>query len=86
MSDDASQKPIRVLLIEDDPQQAELIRQILMGIPNPRYEVRTAMTLKSGLEKLFWEGADVVLLDLTLPDSKGLETWRETVDRCEGAA
>ena len=68
--------PIKVLLIEDSPGDAGLIANMLdegraKGLA---FELTWAEDLPSGVERLRTAGADVVLLDLGLPGSSGLET------------
>lgn len=67
-------KPLCVLLIEDDPGEACLIRELLRRSTETNYELRHAGNLADGLAFLHIAPADVVLLDLTLPDSSGIET------------
>ena len=67
-------RPIRVLLIEDSPTDARLIRQALASVPEQTVELVWAKQLSIGLGHLGSGGIDVVLLDLTMPDSRGLET------------
>lgn len=67
-------KAIRVLLIEDDLADADLLRELLSGEKNPSFEVALARQLSEGLERLRRGGIDVVLLDMSLPDSMGVET------------
>ena len=66
---------IRVLLVEDNPVQAAVIRGLLREEPSLTFEVIGAETLQRGLEVLADTGADVVLLDLMLPDCESLETF-----------
>ncbi|MEI6634411.1 MAG: GGDEF domain-containing response regulator [Chlamydiota bacterium] len=75
---------IRVLLIEDEPEQAALIGEMLStdgstpaaGYGCDRaYALECAPRLSKGITRLASGGIDVVLLDLSLPDSKGLETY-----------
>ncbi len=66
--------PLTVLLVEDNPDDAELLRETLAEGPGERVTLRTAETLREGLEELERAPADVLLLDLSLPDSDGLET------------
>jgi DNA-binding response OmpR family regulator len=67
--------PIRALLVEDNPSDARLLREILASADPGGYEVQTADCLGEGLRRLEREGRyDVILLDLSLPDSQGLET------------
>ena len=69
--DDAS---IRVLLVEDNPGDSRLLCEALAEAPFPRFEVIRAARLKEGLRRLGEARFDVVLLDLSLPDSPGLGT------------
>jgi len=67
---------IRALLIEDDALYARLISRLL-ALPHEvaafEVEIRTVPTLAEGLTVLSTTEIDVVLLDLTLPDSKVLD-------------
>jgi PAS domain S-box-containing protein len=65
---------IRVLLIEDSPSDARLIREVLCREAPHGFEIEHADCLDAGLERLARRDMDVVLLDLTLPDSEGLAT------------
>lgn len=62
-----------ILLVEDNPGDAVLVREAL-GESLAEAGVRWARTFEDGLVQL--EGADVVLLDLSLPDSHGADTVR----------
>ncbi len=68
-------KTIRVLLIEDNPGDARLIREILAEAKGNQFEFERADRLSTGLECLAAGGVDVVLLDLGLPDSVGFDTF-----------
>jgi diguanylate cyclase (GGDEF)-like protein/PAS domain S-box-containing protein len=70
---------IAVLLVEDNPGDARLIRELFAegsptGAASPDFSVRTAETLRAAIECLRKERFDVLLVDLSLPDSHGLET------------
>lgn len=65
----------RVLLIEDNPDDAFLVRESLIDSTGARFSVEWAERLAQGLEILENEEIDVVLLDLSLPDSSGTETF-----------
>ncbi len=72
-------KPIRILLIEDNEGDARLIRRVLLNAnetrsAGPALSLEHADRLSSGLTRLAQESFDVVLLDLSLPDSQGLDT------------
>jgi signal transduction histidine kinase len=69
--------PVRVLLIEDNAGDARLIQEMLReaGSAHAPVELAHADRLAGGLEQLTKQVTDVVLLDLTLPDSQGFETF-----------
>ncbi len=70
------QDEIRVLLIEDNRGDARLLRELLSEAGNTRFRVEHAMDLAAGLERIEAGGIDIVLLDLSLPDSNGADTFR----------
>ena len=70
-----SQSRIAVLLIEDNPGDARLIRELLVDAGGTGFDVDHADRLSTGLARLDEGRIDVVLLDLGLPDSVGLETF-----------
>src|SRR5258708_1851315 len=67
---------IQVLLIEDDPEDTMLLMNTMAksGWPTLKFTLLCADDLKSGLKILEEGGVEVVLLDLMLPDSQGMET------------
>jgi PAS domain S-box-containing protein len=67
-------KPIKFLLIEDNPGDARLIQELLSEANMESFQVEVAKRLSDGLDALSARRFDVVLLDLSLPDSSGLET------------
>ncbi len=69
---------IRTLLIEDNPADARVIREALAEVPEAAFEVEWAEGLAKGLERLEGEAVDLVLLDLHLPESRGLATFATT--------
>ncbi len=69
-----SDKPV-VLLVEDNPGDARLIWEMLAEAKGTRFDLQYASRLSAGLERLAAGGIDVVLLDLSLPDSQGLDTF-----------
>jgi PAS domain S-box-containing protein len=64
-----------VLLIEDNPGDTRLVTEYLHERFGNDCAVRGAATLEAGLAQLRHSPADIVLLDLGLPDSVGLETF-----------
>jgi two-component system, cell cycle sensor histidine kinase and response regulator CckA len=67
---------IKVLLVEDGEAEARLIQELLAEARGMSFDVERVETLAAGLHRLKSGGIDLVLLDLGLPDSKGLETIR----------
>jgi two-component system cell cycle sensor histidine kinase/response regulator CckA len=65
---------IRVLLIEDNPGDARLIREMLAEARGALFDLECADRPSAGLERLAEGDIDVVLLDLGLPNSQGLDT------------
>lgn len=65
-----------VLLIEDDPVFAEIVRAYLRHPSARGVRLEVAERLDTGVERLQAGGVDAVLLDLKLPDSKGYETFQ----------
>lgn len=68
--------PIHVLLVEDEPADARLVMRELRLTGGDGFKIEHAPTLAAA-RLLAAEGADVVLLDLSLPDSFGLATLKE---------
>jgi MinD-like ATPase involved in chromosome partitioning or flagellar assembly/CheY-like chemotaxis protein len=68
-------KIMKVLLIEDNPGDARLIREMLAQERGATLDLERADRLSAGLERLAAGPIDVVLLDLSLPDSQGLDTF-----------
>lgn len=65
---------IKILLIEDNPGDVWLIKEMAKETPDARLEFEHADRLSSGLERLAKNAFDVILLDLGLPDSDGSHT------------
>jgi len=69
-------RPIKVLLVEDNKEHSELLERLLGFSEYPAFTVTTATTLAAGIAKVGSGAEDLVLLDLSLPDSAGVETFR----------
>ena len=63
-----------VLLVEDNPTDAKLVSEFLTRIDS-KIKIYLCITLKEAVTYLAKTEVDVVLLDLSLPDSKGLKTF-----------
>jgi PAS domain S-box-containing protein/putative nucleotidyltransferase with HDIG domain len=79
-----SDSPTTVLLIEDNPGDARLIREMLAEGAGARFQLVCAEQLSSGLERLAANDIEVVLLDLGLPDSQGFDTFTKTYAQAPG--
>ena len=75
MSDQITDQRFKVLLVEDNPGDARLIRESLAETAGDPFDVETANRLATALRRLGDGEIDAVLLDLALPDSKGQETF-----------
>jgi PAS domain S-box-containing protein len=71
---------IRILLVEDNPGDARLIRELLVDTATA-FELEHVAALSAALARLAEATVDVVLLDLSLPDSRGLETLETVLER-----
>ena len=65
---------LRILLVEDDPNDAELVRACLDETSPDGVTIVQAASLAAGLRALQAAAIDIVVLDLDLPDSSGFHT------------
>jgi diguanylate cyclase (GGDEF)-like protein/PAS domain S-box-containing protein len=65
----------KILLIENDSAVADKIRAALAAADSGSFDVEWVRRLSEGLERLSKKGIDAVLLELSLPDSRGIETF-----------
>ena len=79
MNSPTAQPTTSVLLIEDNPGDADLVRLRLVEGHSP-VKVNCVNRLSDGLASLTVETPSVVLLDLNLPDSHGAETFRRLLE------
>jgi signal transduction histidine kinase len=75
------EQPVSVLLIEDNGEHVELLTQMLATVSAvTHFVVHSADTVADGLEWLRRGAVDLILLDLTLPDSSGIETFIRVIE------
>ncbi|MFQ5638294.1 MAG: EAL domain-containing protein [bacterium] len=74
--------PIRVLLIEDDPEDVKRLRELLHQ--EHSFHLQLASGVQGGIELLSKRVIDVILLDLSLPCSRGLATFEKIKNYSEG--
>jgi len=71
------EKKVRILLFEDNPGDANLIEELLEDFADFPFELKSIETLNEGLALLKEHPFDVILSDLGLPDSDGIDTFLE---------
>ncbi|HSV85896.1 MAG TPA: PAS domain-containing protein, partial [Levilinea sp.] len=67
---------MKILVIEDERGSVYQAKQLLVGSDHPILKLEVVGELTTGLDRLKQGGVDAVLLDLNLPDSSGIETFR----------
>lgn len=67
---------VNILVVENEASFVGLLEAILLEEGRGDYRVAAAGTLAAALEKLQTQAFDLVLTDLSLPDARGLETFR----------
>lgn len=70
---------IKLLLVEDNLADADLISELLADAPLPIYKITAVERLSEAIAHLESEQFDVILLDLSLPDSHGLASLEKIV-------
>jgi len=72
---------VEILLFEDNPGDASLIEEMLEEFADFPYELKNVSTLNEGLSLLKEFPFDLILADLGLPDSDGVDTFRDIYAR-----
>lgn len=71
----------KILYIEDNPPDTKLIKELLVDTVNKHnnlgFEIASREKLKDGLNYLEQNTVDIILLDLSLPDSIGYRTFEK---------
>ncbi|MEA5618103.1 hybrid sensor histidine kinase/response regulator [Cronbergia sp. UHCC 0137] len=65
---------VKILLIEDNLAEARLLQEFLKQAASQEYNLVHVQRLREGINQLNQHNYDVILLDLTLPDSQGLSS------------
>lgn len=78
------EETLRILLVEDNPGDARLLRELLRESGSLRFELTHVDRLAEAREWLEKEPVDVVLLDLSLPDAHGLDSVRGMLEAAPG--
>ena len=68
--------PIKVLLLEDSPEDSRLLSLFLSEANSADFQITHVDRVSEGLRKLSQDRFDVILVDLSLPDSQGLDTFQ----------
>jgi two-component system sensor histidine kinase UhpB len=74
---DGDIQPIHILVVEDNPGDLFLLKEFLHGTDLPVTEIRHAASLGEAKQLLAIHSADLLFLDLSLPDSFGLESYTQ---------
>ena len=70
-----TQPNLKILLVDDDPEFANILKIRLSKEKNPPLEITCVPDLQGTLNALEKQAWDIVLLDLMLPDSNGIQTF-----------
>ncbi|MGB8168970.1 MAG: response regulator [Chthoniobacteraceae bacterium] len=71
--------PLRILVVEDSEEHVHFLER-LFASSRELFAIRVAGSLGDALARLEEDGVDLVLLDLTLPDSEGLATFTRIIE------
>lgn len=74
-------RSVNILLIEDNPAEARLLQELLKQAPLTQFEWTCVARLQEAIAHLNNPHFDAILLDLTLPDSQGLDSLHEIGQR-----
>lgn len=79
-------RALEVLIVEDDPTMTRLVEAVFRGATLGEYLVHRAPTLTDAIKAAMAVTPDLILLDLDLPDAKGLEGVRSLLALAPRAA
>ena len=81
MTSELDDDRVRILLIEDNPGDARLLRETVAETGHGAFSITHVTTLGEALTRLELELFDVALVDLSLPDARGLEALEQVHGR-----
>jgi DNA-binding response OmpR family regulator len=73
---------IKILLIEDSPEDAEFASVQLRQSFGEQHALMTCDYFSKAAQLIAENSFDIIILDLSLPDSRGLSTFRDLVNSC----
>ncbi|MCL5073462.1 MAG: HD domain-containing protein [Actinobacteria bacterium] len=76
--------PKKILLIEDNLADVRLISEFLQETEKNNFKLLYAKNLSDGLKSISSNYLDIILLDLLLPDSRGLDTVTKIIEKANG--
>jgi sigma-B regulation protein RsbU (phosphoserine phosphatase) len=76
-------KPVKILVVEDNPGDARLLEVMLTGEDPHPFQLTIVPDLARAVERLGREPFDLTLLDLSLPDASGIESLRKIREKAE---
>jgi len=79
-----AKKTLRILLIEDDPDDLALTRRVFGRTKAAQMRLTAARTMKEALAAFGREPFDAIVADLNLPDSRGRETFDKLAEAAPG--
>lgn len=70
---------IKVLLIEDNPDDEIIFKEMINKMTDTSFDMKWERNLTQGLEVMRSNDFDIVILDLGLPESEGIETFKKVI-------
>lgn len=74
----------KILLVEDNPGDARIFEEMLTETNGCDFEIECASRISPALERLEQGGVSIVLLDLSLPDAQGFDTFMKVQEKAGG--
>ncbi|MDD1428314.1 response regulator, partial [Dolichospermum sp. ST_sed9] len=72
---------LKILLIEDNLAEARLLQEFIQLKTSQKFSLVHVQKLQDGINQLNSEKYDIILLDLTLPDSEGLSSIPKLIEK-----